>query len=257
MILPAESLTGTRSPSVRFSVTSEAAWAPGVETREAWQEWAQNSFPFTSDTEPALRAMPAMQRRRVGFLGRMALEVAYACLGDRTDVPMVFCSAHGEVSRSVDLLNDLASGEPLSPTAFSLSVHNAAAGLFSIARGDRANSIALSARNASIEHGVIEACGLLADGEQAVLLVAYDCPVPAVYADYQHDDEAPFAWAWLIGPPQQDVISLAWSAAPRDEPAAIEGLPPGLQILRFHLRKDQRMNRLCGRQKWQWTRSNV
>jgi hypothetical protein len=62
---------------------------------------------------------------------------------------------------------------------FGLAVHNASAGLFSIARADRANHIALAAGPATIEHAVIEACGLLADGAPMVLLVACDAPLPA------------------------------------------------------------------------------
>lgn len=255
MILQAKSLKNAQPQAVSFSITADAAWAPGVETREAWNAWAQDCFPITTGSEPALRAMPAMQRRRVGFLGRMALEVAYECLGTRAEVPIVFCSRHGEVSRSVDLLRDLAAGEALSPASFGLSVHNAAAGLFSIARGDKANNIALSAGQSSIEHAVIEACGLLADGEKAVLLVAYDCPLPDIYAAYQDCDEQAFAWAWLIEPPQLDVISLAWSAAPDADDDVAENLPAGLQILRFHLRKDRSMARMCGMQNWQWSRN--
>src|SRR3954451_2871546 len=58
--------------AVSFSITSDAAWAPGVETREAWHAWARHGFPIATGADPAVRAMPAMQRRRVGFLGRMA-----------------------------------------------------------------------------------------------------------------------------------------------------------------------------------------
>ncbi len=242
-------------PAVSFSIACDAAWAPGVDTRQAWQAWAEKRFPFAEGLEPGVRAMPAMLRRRVSFLGKMALEVAYECLGDRADIPTIFCSGHGEVARAVDLLRDLASGELLSPAAFGLSVHNAAGGMFSIARGDKANNIALSARHSTIEHAVIEACGLLADGEKAVLLVAYDCPPPAIFQDYHDSNEQPFAWAWLIEPPRQDVISLAWSTAPDTEAATAEDLPAGLQILRFHLRKDSSMERVCGRQKWHWTRN--
>jgi hypothetical protein len=243
-----------RSSRVRFSVTADAAWAPGVETREAWQAWARSSFPITSGSEPAVDAMPAMQRRRASFLGRMALEVAYKCLGERAEIPAIFCSRHGEVSRSVDLLRDLASGAPLSPTSFGLSVHNAIGGMFSIARSDMGNSMAISAREASVEHAVIEACGLLADGEKSVLLVVYDCPLPAIYANYQSDGEQPFAWAWLIEPPQQDVISLVWSVTPEVGPSPVVDLPDGLQILRFYLQKDCNMERVCETQKWQWSR---
>src|SRR4029453_9488720 len=94
--------------------------------------------------EPAVHPMAPMLRRRAGFLSKMALEVAYQCLGNRIDVPTVFCSRHGESGRSVELLLDLAKGVPLSPTSFGLSVHNATGGLFSIARGEHARHIALS-----------------------------------------------------------------------------------------------------------------
>ncbi len=239
---------------VSFSIASDAAWAPGVETREAWNAWAQGDCAIAAGAEPPVRAMPAMLRRRVGFLGKMALEVAYQCLDGRSNIPAVFCSRHGEVSRSVDLLSDLARGEPLSPTSFGLSVHNAAGGMFSIARGDRASNIALSAGHGTIEHAVIEACGLLADGESSVLLVAYDCPLPAIYAGYQDSDEQPYAWAWLMQAPDRDVVSLGWSAAAEERASVDYRLPSGLEILRFHLRQDRKMDRVNGKLAWHWAR---
>jgi hypothetical protein len=110
--------------------------------------------------------MPAMLRRRAGFLGKMALEVAYECLDGRSrpSSDREFCSRHGDVARAVDLLATWRAAKPLSPTAFGMAVHNAIPGLLTIARADRANHIALAAGAATIEHAVIEACGLLADG---------------------------------------------------------------------------------------------
>ena len=237
--------------AVDFSIISDAAWAPGIETREAWQIWAQNEFPVGSGSEPPLRAMSPMQRRRLGLLGKMALEVAYECLGGRSDVPIIFCSRHGEASRSVDLLRDLATGAPLSPTSFGLSVHNAIGGMFSIARKDHANHIALSARQATVEHAVIEACGLLADGEKAVLLVTYDYPLPEIYAGYRDGAEQPFAWAWLLEPPRDEVVSLSWSKTDEDAANSLSGL----EVLRFYLRKDGKLKRRCGGRLWQWIRN--
>jgi hypothetical protein len=240
--------------AVSFSIVSDAAWAPGVETREAWLAWANHGFRIDGSAEPPVRAMPAMQRRRAGLLGKMALQVAYECLGERMHVPTVFCSRHGEVSRSVELLGELAKDEPLSPMSFGLSVHNAAGGLFSIARGDQSNNMALSARRSTVEHGVIEACGLLADGEQAVLLVAYDRPLPPLYAHYQDCDEQAYAWAWLIEPPRQDIVSLAWSTSNECVGSDAGQTSPGLDILRFHLRGDQVLQRRCGKRVWHWSR---
>lgn len=255
MITQAPTPTKGKSSAVRFSVTAEAAWAPGAQDYETWQKWAHGGFSISTGPSPKLLSMPAMQRRRVGPLGRMALEVAFECLGDRADVPTVFCSAHGEVSRSVELLSALAADEPLSPASFGLSVHNAAAGMLSIARHDKANNIALSARRDTVEHGVIEACGLLADGEAAVLLVVYDSPLPAIYADFRDGDEQAFAWAWLIEAPQQEFLSLAWSTIVDADAASTQTMAPGLEVLRFQLRKDARLDRLCGKRKWQWSRN--
>jgi hypothetical protein len=195
-----------------------------------------------------------MLRRRAGFLGKMALEVAYQCLGKEGDVPTVFSSRHGESSRSVDLLSDLAKSVPLSPTSFGLSVHNAIGGLFSIARRDHASNTALAGGRSSIEHAVIEACGLLAEGEPSVLLVVYDCPLPAVYSPFQDCNEQPFAWAWLMKPPAGEVVSLTWRDAPKNASPRVEPLPVGLDVLRFHLRKDRALERMSDRCTWLWTR---
>ncbi len=208
---------------------------------------------LAGEAEPALRAMAPMLRRRAGVLDRMALEVAYRCLDDRREVPAIFCSRHGEASRSVDLMSDLAQELPLSPTMFGLSVHNATGGLFSIGRGDHAGSSALAAGSSSVEHAAIEACGLLADGASEVLLVVYDRPLPALYAAYQDCHEQPFAWAWLMQPPAGDVVSLSWSKAEGRETMSAERFSPGLEILRFYLRRDRSLDRICQRRRWCWS----
>jgi hypothetical protein len=143
---------------------------------------------------------------------------------------------------------------PLSPTSFGLSVHNATGGLFSIARADHANATAVAAGKSSVEHGVIEACGLLAEGEPAVLLVACDCPLPTSYRAFQDCDEQPYAWAWLMQHPGDEIVSLTWSDTAEDRPSEAEGLPAGLEILRFYLRKDPTLERICDTRRWLWSR---
>jgi hypothetical protein len=238
---------------IRFSIVASAAWAPGVETPDAWLDWASGRREIDGESEPELRAMAPMLRRRAGVLDRMALEVAYRCLGDRTGVAAIFCSRHGETARSVQLLTDLAQGLPLSPTNFGLSVHNATGGLFSIARGDHAGSSALAAGSSSVEHAAIEACGLLADGETEVLLVVYERPLPALYAAYQDCREQPYAWAWLIQPPAGAVVSLSWSKAEHHEIMNIERYSPGLEILRFYFHRGRSLDRVCQRRRWRWS----
>ena len=238
---------------VSFSIVSHAAWAPGVETEEAWRAWANANAAIRGVDGAPVNAMPPMLRRRAGFLGKMALEVAYQCLGRRIDLPTVFSSRHGDAARSVALLLDLAKDVPLSPTSFGMSVHNATGGLFSIARGDHASHVALAAGQSSVEHAVIEACGMLAEGEPEVLLVVYDCPLPTPYRAFHDCDEQPYAWAWLMQPPVDEVVSLTWSDALEHRPPSLEGLPAGLEVLRFYLRKDPTLERICDTRRWLWS----
>ncbi|MPQ56725.1 beta-ketoacyl synthase chain length factor [Duganella sp. FT27W] len=274
-----------RNDGVTFSIARHAYWAPGLTTLAAWTQWAQApvAAPIILGEEPGVKAMPPMLRRRAGFFGKMALEVAYECLDGRTDVPVVFCSRHGEVARAVELLSDLARGEPLSPTAFSMSVHNAHVGLLTIARKDRANHIALAAGGATIEHAVIEACGLLADGAASVLLVACDAPLPELFMPFRDGVEQAHAWAWLLTAPVVEPaagdpaagdpaagasaadasvacapaacvsVTLRWSAS---ADAANVDLPGGLAVARFHLGGAAAMERCDGRLRWHWARGN-
>ena len=198
------------------------------------------------------RAADAASSR--GFSRQDGPEVAYRCLDAKSDVATIFCSRHGASARSVELLLDLANGVPLSPTSFGLSVHNAIAGLFSIARSDHASHIAIAAGNSTVEHGVIEACSLLAEGEPAVLLVAYDCPLPEIYSSFQDCHEQPYAWAWLLKPPLKESFSLSWSRAAESAPRTIERPPSGLDVLRFYLRNDAILERVSDGRRWLWRR---
>jgi len=241
---------------LRFSIAAHSAWAPGLASLEAWQGWAEQPVAIGSGADPAVARMPAMLRRRAGFLGKMALEAAYGCADGRAGVPAVFCSRHGEVGRAVELLGELARAEALSPTGFGLAVHNASAGLFSIARTDRANHMALAGGAATVEHGVIEACGLLADGAPEVLLVAYDCPLPTVLAGFEDCREQPHAFAWLMTAAADDPISLRWAAASADHArgAADSAQPGGLDVLRFQLSGARALERRAAHRHWTWSR---
>jgi len=237
---------------VAFSIARHAAWAPGLTSSDAWAAWADAPWPIEMGEEPKVAAMPAMLRRRAGFLGRMALEVAYECAGGQTDVPTVFCSRHGEVARAIELLSDLARGEPLSPTAFGLAVHNASAGLFSIARADRANHVALAGGSATVEHAVIEACGMLADGAASVLLVACDAPLPALLTPFEDCDEQPWAFAWLMTAADAKPLRLSWQGGAQMDDAT--RTPGGLDVLRFQLGAADPLVRDTGAMRWTWSR---
>ena len=160
--------SATPAQSVRFSIERIEAWAPGLESEVDWASWARGERMPGAVGEPLLKQMAPMLRRHAAQLGRMACDVAYRALGDHHDIPIVFCSRYGEVDRSVALLTALADGSGVTPTSFGLSVHNAVSGLFTMARGETANCIAMSAGSASTEYGIIEAVGLLTKSTDGV-----------------------------------------------------------------------------------------
>ena len=194
-----------------------------------------------------------MLRRHAGRLGRMVCDVAYRVLDGARDVPMVLCSRYGEVGRSVDLLSALASGAELSPTSFGLSVHNANGGLFAMARHDTANCVALAGGDESAEYGIVESCGLLADGETAVLLVVADCALPEVYERYADVMPATFAWGCLVHPAGGDAYTLQLELGASRQVAGLQ-MPAALSTLRFMLGGLREHRNDTQDMRWDWSR---
>jgi hypothetical protein len=250
---------------IEFSVTGWSAWAPGLTQPQDWLDWANGTAVAPSgDETPALADVPAVMRRRIDRLGRMAISAADACdtAANRDDLPLVFVSRHGDVAGSVELLHALGQSEALSPTAFSLSVHNAVGALYSIVRKRRGNYLALAAGAASVENACVEVAGLLADGAAEVLLICYDGPLPDIYADFAEEAATHFAWCWRIAPADQpgERLSLDWDAPDGSDlddaaPGASQSpLPHGLAVHRFLLQQQPQLDATLDGQHWRWRR---
>lgn len=251
--IPAQD-SGAFAQKVWFSIRQWAAWAPGLENPEAWYRWACGETAIHGDGMPRAAAIPPMLRRRAGLLGRMALDAAYAAIRGREMIPAVFCSRHGDLGRTCEMLMALAQKEALSPTAFSLSVHNAIGALFSIAAGSHVPFTAIAGGRDGVVGGIIEACGQLADGEREVLLVVYDEPLPMIYQPYRDEPEFAYAWAWRMTPPSGESFSLAWEAKDGEVAARPHAAPLALEIMRFFLSGTPESRIDCGRQAWRWRR---
>ena len=219
-----------------FSIEAWAAFAPGLEDETAWRNWASAPWLPVGDTVSALDEMPAMQRRRVERLGRAALQVAWRCQPDGHDAsPMVFATRHGDLIKTHDMLAGLARGEPLSPTQFGLSTHNAIPAQYSIARRLTDNMVVVSAGLHTAEAGILEALALLSDGADSVLLVMFDGGTHDAFECYRDEPETLYAWAWRVVPARAGLPVLSVRAG---EPAASSILPHGLDVLRFFLAGD-------------------
>lgn len=244
---------------IEFAVAAWAAHAPGLVTPAQWKHWAARPWPIAASVDSAsaaVKEMPAMLRRRLGPLGRMAAQVAYDCQQSSIGMPVIFASRYGDSHRSLDLLADYSRKEFVSPADFALSVHNAIGAIFSIARQDTAHYSSVAGGQASAAAGLVEAVALLDEGASEVLLVHYDEPLPGDYARFGDEPAAAYAWAWLLQPagPNRDVIRL--ESGPRttdadEEPASCFGL----DALRFLLADDlPSLVRPVGDRQWTWRR---
>ncbi len=242
---------------IGFSIVDWSAWAPGLHERAAWEAWAQVPVLPRGDDTPPLAEMPALQRRRVERLGRMAMQAAYWCDAQMdASVPMLFASRHGDVARSVALLQALADGEALSPTAFGLSVHNAIAAFHSIVGGGRGNYLAIAGGRGTAEASCVEAAALLADGAPEVRIVCYEAPLPAEYAGYADEAQAFYAWCWRIAPAGKGgaQIELRWDEGVTGLPPETAALPHGLDMHRFLLANEARLSFRDDGRDWTWRR---
>lgn len=246
-----------------FCIERWAAWAPGITDPVAWDAWLGRPERPGIHEAPELKQLPPMQRRRVSGLGRYALSAAYEVQADAPDdAPLVFASRYGELSRSVELLEQLARGEALSPMSFSLSVHNAIGALSSIARADTAAYTAVAAGEETLEAAFTEACGLLADGHRAVLVVSYDEPVPEVWREVSDEGGRSFPRALgfrVIRREDGPGFSLESRHAAPAADAGLHGdagprLPADLEVLRFLRTSEPVLERAIGNRRWRWVR---
>lgn len=232
---------------MKFDIIGWQAWAPGLGTEEQWREWFRQPFMPEGQAQPDLSFLPAMQRRRLSPLARMAFHVAWPLAEAFGKQPVVFCSRHGETPRNLGLLTELGKGEDLSPTHFSLSVHNAIIGLWSIFREDTSEMTALAANGNGLELAVMEAVLMLQAGAASVLVVLAEDEQPQLYRPWISD--VPFAHALAL----RIVPGDGWTLESRSDETAGEPAPlcpPNLALLPLLLGDASSLQTAA----WRWQR---
>lgn len=137
------------------------------------------------ETVPALEQIPAMQRRRLSGIAKLALNSAIQSLNSESVDYIVWASQYGDEHKTLKILADVLQDQTPSPTQFSTSVHNAIAGLYSILCQDATPSTSLAA---SWSEALIEAYAWLKTTPKPnarVLVVYYDEALPEIYQEFQ------------------------------------------------------------------------
>lgn len=191
-----------------FKIRGWNAYTPGLESAESWGNWLQKKYILPTDApKPGLKNIPLMLRRRFTTIGKYSVEAAMPILAENEHIPLVFASRHGDVELTLSLLQSIANNEPLSPTSFSLAVHNAISGLFSIARKDRSEATAISATENLIPFALLEAATQLQDNKQ-VLCIICESPLPDLYKPFASSPPFPYAIAMVLSREEGDTFHL-------------------------------------------------
>jgi hypothetical protein len=191
--------------------------------------------PAPSAAPPCL-LLPPNERRRATHTVKFALAAGaegFARSGrDPGRTSTVFTSSGGDGETIHAIMNTLAGAtRELSPTRFHNSVHNAAAGYWSIASGAKAASSSICAHDDSFAAGLLEAVAQLG-AEPAVAVIAYDVPYPSPLAELRPIGAA-FAAALILSRERTDSafasVDVALLTAPRAATEMASPLLRGLQ----------------------------
>jgi hypothetical protein len=118
-----------------------------------------------------------------------------ACAERHPTFRSVFASSCGDLQTADQILHALTLPDrPVSPTRFQNSVHNAAAGYWSIARRDASQSISISAHDSTFSAGLLDAVSNVLTGGGSTLLIAYDSVAPPALRAFR-----PFSASFAVG----------------------------------------------------------
>ena len=197
-------------------------WAAGAPVLAGLQPWQ----PAPTVISPPAR-LPPTERRRAGAIVKLGFAVAEqavaAAAAEAATLATVFASSSADTANCHALCEALAQPDRVvSPTRFTNSVHNAAAGYWHIAAGSRAASTSLAAFDGSFGAGLLEAAAQVAASGRPVLLVAADLPYPEPLNTARPLPDA-FGIAMVLGP------AAAASSGPGRARLGVQLLPGAAQ----------------------------
>jgi hypothetical protein len=232
-----------------LQILSWSFWSPETRQPLEWRAAPAQTAPLAPSAVPD-HAIPASHRRRMSALAKMAVQVALEATAEAHADYLVFCSQHGELPRTRELLATIASGGELSPMGFSQSVHNASAGLYTIIKQSQVPATSLAAGAGTFAYGWIEAeTYLRSHPGQRVLLVSYDEVLPNEYRAYSRQEQRSYALALLLAATDSGGIAVELAPAGTEE-----SLPMAPLFAAWALSQEPKLTITAGGQGWAWRR---
>ena len=224
---------------MRVFIESVGLLGPGLQGWHSARVVLEGGEPYVH-APPVITAsdlLPSSERRRAGVPVKLALAVAneaFVSAGrDPASTATLFTSSGGDGDNLDQILDTLASPQrEVSPTRFHNSVHNAAAGYWSIATQSREPSTSLCGYDASFAVGLLDAMTQVAVERKAAALIAYDQPYPEpLFA--KRSMAGNFAVALVLAPESSArataVLDVTFAARPESATSLAQS---GLEALR-------------------------
>ena len=192
------------------------------------------------------KRLPMMLSRRMSLGSRFAVECALELLEKHEVDAIVNASRHAETPRGEKSLCSIAKGMPPSPTDFTMSVHNAAAGILTIHKKLTVPVASVAAEGNTFEAGLFEATAFLSDGKETVLLLDYENMLPPIIGARLPAVKETFAVAILLQ--KGEKLKATATAIEETEPEA----PDALQFIEGLASNAQSFTVRSGRHLWSW-----
>lgn len=236
--------------TVRIQVDSWRFWAPESSDPTKWLQHWQAAGATAQCGNPDVTVIPPIQRRRASRLSRMVLSTALdVAQGHEIDYS-IFCSQHGEIVRTREILKSISEGIEISPAAFAQSVHNTGSGLYTIVAKSHAPSTSIASGANTFAFGWIEAQAYLANNPgHKIMLVDCDEVIPEEYQQYSGQVHCDHALAMILSVAGGPGIELN-----RVSPGAENYLPQSPQFLAWLLSDVEAFSLGTDNQGWQWRR---
>lgn len=242
---------------LKFLLTSWSAWSADKTNKQDWVNWAKGIDSRGEPVLPDVSGISAMKRRRMSSVSRLAIATSLDCLGELQEKPVcVAGSRHGELSRTVRIIDSLVNRQGISPTDFSLSVHNTALGLFSIHTSNTLPVTTVVAGEDTFGMSLIEALvHLHRFPGRSVLLVYFDEPAPEPLSRLGLQPEQAVCIALLLSQINgvEIKVSRESTARPKGE-LAMNPVELGPEFLRFYLSNEEQKSIVTENAIWTWQR---
>lgn len=246
--------------TLSFDIVNWSALAAGLATQADWTQWAKSPVAIKLDvTIPRNTHLPMMMARRLNKGSRLAVEVGLQMLASCVSIDaLVFSSMHSELERNLKILQIIAARKNVSPTDFTMSVHNAAVGSMSIAAGSVLPASSISAGVDSFQQALIEVHAFLASGYDEVLLVDSGGNIPAFYLPFLSPDTPnyPYAIALVLRFGKQVQCTYRHNCGHKSDTgkdsAPVQVYPQSMQFLRGWLGGETCFEVMSDRHTWQW-----